>query len=173
MNTREFTVKYLLLLAAQVLLWNFFNFTPLLTVALLPVMIFALPLKCGVNLSLAIAFATGFAADFFSGSPLGLSSLALVPAAFLRRPILSAVFGHEIFDRMDDLSSGRFGYQKVLLAIVLFNAVFLSIYVIADSAGVCPIWAMAVKFLLSLVLSSGVSLPIAGLLCPDSAERWK
>lgn len=173
MSTGEFTAKYLLLLAAQVLLWNFFNFTPLLTVALLPLMIFGLPLKCGVNLSLVIAFATGFAADFFSGSPLGLSTLALVPAAFLRRPILSAVFGDELFTRAGDISSGRFGYLKVLLAIVLFNAVFLSIYIIADSAGTCPLWAMAVKFILSLALSSGVSLPIAGLFFHDSAGKWK
>ncbi len=169
----NFTVKYLLLLAAQVLLWNFCNFSPLLIVALLPVMILGLPLKCGADLSMLIAFASGFAADFLSGAPLGLSCLALVPVAFLRRGVISAVFGSEIFARGEELSAGRLGRAKILLAAVLLNAVFLLIYIIADSAGTCPLWAMTVKFFASLILNSALALPIAGLLCPDPEARWK
>ena len=95
----NFTIKYLLLLSAQILLWNYFNFTPLLMVAILPVMILCLPLGCSVNTTLLIAFASGFAADFLVAGPLGLTILALVPVAFLRRPILKLVFGGELLSR--------------------------------------------------------------------------
>ena len=33
-----FTLKYLLLLVAQILVWNYFNFTQFLTIAILPAM---------------------------------------------------------------------------------------------------------------------------------------
>ena len=160
------SVKYLLLLAAQVLVWNYFNFTPLLTVTILPVMILCLPLGCSVSMSLIIAFASGFAADF-------LTILALVPVAFLRRPLLSMVFGSELLARGEEVSSRRLGRTKMLIAITLSTALFLLIYITADSAGTSPLWAMAVKFAASLALSSAISLPIADLLCPDTEARWK
>ncbi len=169
----SYKVKYLLLLAAQVLLWNFCDFTPLLVVTLLPVMILCLPLKCGTTGCMLIAFASAFAADFLVGAPLGLSCLALVPVAFLRRPVLSAVFGSELFARGEEISSGRLGWTKLLLASVLLNAVFLLIYILADCAGTVPLWAMAVKFFASLALDSALALPVANLLCPDTEARWK
>ena len=173
MRHAGFTVKYLLLLAAQVLLWNFCNFTPLLVIALLPVMILGLPLKCSTPMSMLIAFVSGFAVDFLVGGPLGLSCLALVPVAFLRRIVLSAVFGSELFARGEEISTGRLGWSKMLLAAVLLNAVFLLIYIIADSAGTVPFWAMTVKFIASLALNSALALPVANLLCPDPEARWR
>ena len=173
MKPGVFTVKYLLLFAAQVLLWNFCNFTPLLVIALLPVMILGLPLKCSTVSSMLIAFASGFAVDFLTGAPLGLTCLALVPVAFVRRWVLAAVFGNEIFSRGEEISSGRLGWSKMLLAAVMLNALFLLIYIIADSAGTVPLWAMIVKFIASLALSSALALPVANLLCPDSEARWR
>lgn len=169
----NFTIKYLLLLSAQILLWNYFNFTPLLMMAILPVMILCLPLGCSVNTTLLIAFASGFAADFLVAGPLGLTILALVPVAFLRRPILKLVFGGELLSRSEDVSSKRLGKNKMLIADMLANALFLLIYIIADSAGTSPLWAMAAKFLASLALSTAISLPLADLLCPDTGRRWR
>lgn len=167
------SVKYLLLLAAQVLVWNYFNFTPLLTVTILPVMILCLPLGCSVSMSLIIAFASGFAADFLVAGPTGLTILALVPVAFLRRPLLSMVFGSELLSRGEEVSSRRLGRTKMLIAITLSTALFLLIYITADSAGTSPLWVMAMKFAASLALSSAISLPIADLLCPDTEARWR
>ncbi len=169
----SYAVKYLLLLAAQVLLWNFCNFTPMLVIALLPAMILCLPLKYSTVTNMLIAFASGFAVDFLVGAPLGLSCLALVPVALLRYVVFSAVFGSEVFSRGEEISSGRLGPGKMLLAAVLLNAVFLLIYIIADGAGTVPFWAMTLKFILSLAVSSALTLPVANLLCPDSEARWK
>ncbi len=169
----NFTVKYLLLLAAQILLWNYFNFTPLLMVAILPVMILCLPLRCSTIVTMLIAFASGFAADFLAASPIGLTVLSLVPVAFLRRPLLSLVFGGELLSRGEEVSSQRLGRNKMLIANTLATALFLLVYITADSAGTSPFWAMAVKFFASLTLSSAISLPLADLLCPDTETKWR
>lgn len=173
MKSWNFSIKYLLLLTAQILLWNFFSFTPLLMIAILPVMILCLPLNCSVGTSLVVAFASGFAADFLVAGPLGLTILALVPVAFLRRPILSLVFGNELLSRGEEVSSRRLGRTKMLMAIILATALFLIIYIIVDSAGTSPLWAIVVKCIASLALSTAISLPIADLLCPDNETKWK
>ena len=41
---RQTTLKYLLLLLAQIVLWNYFNFTQYLFIAFLPAMILCLPI---------------------------------------------------------------------------------------------------------------------------------
>ena len=169
----NFTIKYLLLLSAQILLWNYFNFTPLLMVAILPVMILCLPLGYSVGVTLLTAFASGFAADFLAAGPIGLTILALVPVAYLRRPLFSLVFGGELLSRSEDVSSKRMGSAKMLMVNTLATALFLLIYITVDSAGTSPFWAMAVKFVSSLVLSTAISLPITNLLCPDSETKWR
>ena len=63
--------------------------------------------------------------------------------------------------------------QDSALADCLSTALFLLIYIPADSAGTSQLWAMAVKFAASLALSSAISLPIADLLCPDTEARWR
>lgn len=170
----DFTVKYLLLLAAQVLLWNYFNFTPLLTIVLLPMMILCLPLQCGGALAMLIAFASGFAVDFLAAGPTGLTILALVPVAFLRRPLLSLVFGSELLSRSETISSKQSDKTRMFLSILLSTALFLFIYVLADSAGTSPLWAMAVKFFASLILSSVASLLLVDLFSPPGhRDKWK
>ncbi len=164
----DFTVKYLLLLAAQVLLWNYFNFTPLLTIVLLPMMVLCLPLQCGGALAMLIAFASGFAVDFLAAGPTGLTVLALVPVAFLRRPLLSLVFGRDYLSRSGTLSSKQSDKARMFLAIMLSTALFLFVYILADSSGTSPLWAMTVKFFSSLILSSAASLLLVDLFPPPT-----
>ena len=154
-------LKYLILAAAQVLLWNFCNFTQFLTIVYLPVMILFLPVKQHSALSMLIAFATGLAVDFFAGSPLGLCSLALVPVAFLRKYIIILIFGSELYSRNENLSVGRQGWEKIFFAIILSPALFLAVYIIADSAGTRPVWIDLVKGTVSLLVSAPISLYIA------------
>ena len=49
-------IKYLLLLVAQILLWNYFNFTQFLTIAILPAMILCIPVKKGAVFGMLAAF---------------------------------------------------------------------------------------------------------------------
>ena len=88
---RQTTLKYLLLLLAQIVLWNYFNFTQYLFVAFLPAMILCLPVSRSAVYAMVVAFLTGLAADFLVTGQLGLTAFALVPVALLRRgPVVPA-----------------------------------------------------------------------------------
>ena len=170
---RQITLKYLLLLLAQIVLWNYFNFTQYLFVAFLPAMILCLPVSRSTVYAMVVAFLTGLAADFLVTGQLGLTSFALVPVALLRRPVITLVFGTELFARGEDLSFQRQGWQKFLLALLLLTAVFLLLYLWVDDAGMHPFWFMAVKFAVSLAVSTALSLYVANLMLEETGERWK
>lgn len=170
---RSLTVKYILLLTAQIILWDFFNLTQFLTIVFLPAMILCLPVRRSQNSDMLIAFVTGFIADFLCGGQLGLTSLALVPVAFARRYIIMLVFGSELYSRGEDISFHHHGWGKILISIIMLTALFLLILIAADSAGTRPLWIDLVKFAASLLVSSPVSLYIAGILCSETDAKWK
>lgn len=169
MKNPGFTLKFLLLTLAQILLWNYFNFTQFLMVAFLPALILCLPIRRGAVYAMVIAFATGFAADFFSSGMLGLTSAALVPVALARRGIISLVCGEEVFARGENITIRRQGLPKMALAILIETAIFLAIYIWADGAGTRPLWFNLVKFGASLIAGTLVSLFAANIL--DSEIR--
>ena len=168
-----FTLKYLLLLVAQILVWNYFNFTQFLTTAILPAMILCLPVRKGTVFSMLAAFATGLAADFLAGGLLGLTSLALVPVALLRLPVIQLVFGSELRARGEDISFQRQGGRKMTLAVLLETAVFLLVFIVAESAGTRPLWVDLVKFAASLAASTLISTYIAWILCSGDGQKWR
>lgn len=172
MRKPGFLMIYLLLIAAQVLLNNFCNFSLMLTVTFLPVMILCIPIDKGPIFSMVAAFATGFAVDFLSDGMLGISSLALVLVGLLRKPVIQLVFGSEVFSRAENISVRRQGFLKMLLGNVLCTAIFLLVYILVDGAGSRPFWYNAGSFLFSLLASTLVSYFIADLLTSDSG-RWK
>ena len=85
MRINGLTVKYIILVIAQILLWNFCNFTQFLMVVYLPALILFLPIRQSVFKTMMVAFLTGVVVDFFSVSPIGRTSLALVPVALSRQ----------------------------------------------------------------------------------------
>ena len=166
-------IKYILLFLAQAALWNYCNFSQYLLIAFLPAMVLCLPLSRGPVYTMAIAFVTGLAMDFLVTGQLGLTSLALVPVALLRRPVIALVFGSELFARGEELSFHRQGWLKFVPCVLLLTAVFLLVFVWADSAGTRPLWFNALKFGLSLVASSALGVFVAYLMLEESGERWK
>lgn len=162
-------VKYILLLLAQAALWNYCNFSPYLMVVLLPAMLLCLPVERSTITVMLIAFVTGFVVDFFVTGQLGLTSFALVPVALLRRRMTRIVFGQELFARGEDISFRRQGWQKVFWAVVLLNALFLLLYIWVDDAGTRPFWFDALKFGISLTVSSVLGLLVAYLMLDETA----
>lgn len=169
----NFTLKYLLLLLLQILILSFCNFSQFLMICYLPTLILLLELKRGAIFSMIIAFLTGFAVDFFSGSPLGLTAFALVPVGAFRLLIIRGVIGPEVRDHGERISYARNGFKDVFVAIVLASAIFFLFYIIADSAGTRPFWVDMTKFAVSLLVSSLVSAFIARILDPETDSRWK
>ena len=170
---RSTTLKFILLAVAQVALWNYFNFSQYLLIAFLPALILCLPVSCGTIRAMIIAFVLGLAVDFLVSGQFGLTSFALVPVALLRRPVISLVFGSELFARGEDLSVRRQGWQKFLLSLLMLTAIFLLLYLWVEDAGMHPFWFLAVKFAASLAASLALSLLVANLMLEETGERWK
>lgn len=167
------TVKYILLFLAQAALWNYGNFSQYLLIVFLPAMLLCLPIGRGPVHTMVVAFVTGLLMDFLVTGQLGMTSFALVPVALLRRPVIRLVFGAELFARGENLSFHRQGWQKFVPAVLLLTAVFLLVFLWVDGAGTRPLWFNALKFCVSLVASSALSLFIAYLMLEETGERWK
>ncbi len=170
---RASTLKFILLFIAQVLLWNYFNFTPYLFIVFLPAMLLCLPIERGSIRVMFLAFVLGLVADFMVNGQLGLTSLALVPVAAVRRGVIRIVFGQELFVREEQLSFRRLGWPKFIWSILLLTGLYLIIYIAVDSADVYSLGFRALKFLFSLLASTAVSMPVAYLLLDNTDERWK
>lgn len=173
MRISSLTIKYILLLIAQILLGNFFNFSQFIMISVLPVMVLMLPIRRSTVFCLVIAFIMGTAVDFFADGHLGLTAAALLPVAALRRPVIMFVFGNELFSREEDISPQRQGWEKILLATAICTAIFLAFFIIIDSAGTRAAWIDLIKFILSTILSTAVSMSVGNLIGSESEAKWK
>ena len=166
MKTR-FVLTYVLLVIAQMLLCNYFHFTPYIMLTILPIMVFCIPTRVSVFWTLIIAFVTGLAVDYFAEGIIGLNAAALLPVAILRRTLIEAIFGPEPFEQEENITVKKYGLAKVSLAIFIITAIFLLIYNIADCAGTRPFIFILAKVCLSLLASYILSLLAINLLSYD------
>ena len=173
MRKPGFWISWLLLLAAQIVLCDCFAVSQLLSLWFLPMMVLCIPVRFDTPRTLLVAFAAGMAVDFLSQGVPGLCTVALLPVALLRVPIIRLVFGEEVFSRGEDISFRRQGLAKMALGIVIATALFLLVYIWADGAFTRPFWFNAGRFLLSLLLDSAVALLLVSILSPDEGPRWK
>ena len=162
-----FTVTYILMVVAQMLLTNYFHFTSLCMVTILPMMVLCIPTKVETVWAMVIAFATGLAVDFFAEGALGLNALSLVPVAFVRKGLINMIFGTEPFEHKENISARKYGFARVSFAVILVTTLFLTIYILADCAGTRPLWFMGSKLRISLLASYLVSAIIVNLLSYD------
>ena len=170
MRKTGFFAVYVILVVAQLLLSNYFHVTQYILLTILPVMVLCIPLKINTSLTMLIAFVTGLTVDLLSEGLLGLNALALVPVAFARKEMVRLIFGEELLSRGEDFSVRRSGIGQVLLAMALAQALFLFIYIWADSAGTRPFWFNLVRFICSLPAGVLVSLLVVDTLAPDSRK---
>ena len=96
---KSFTFTYILMVIAQMILSNYFHFTPLAMLTILPAIVLLLPTKVDTFWAMVIAFATGLAVDLFAEGTLGINALSLVPVAFLRKTLIGTIFGVEPFEQ--------------------------------------------------------------------------
>lgn len=170
MRNAGFFAVYVIMLVAQLLLTNYFHFTPYIMLSILPVMVLCIPLKISTIAAMLIAFVSGLAVDLLSEGLLGLNALALVPVALCRKEMIRLIFGEELISRGEDFSVKRSGLGQVLLAIAIAQGMFLAVYIWADSAGTRPFWFNFLRFFLSLISGMLVSLLIVDTLAPDSRK---
>ena len=135
----SFALTYVLLTVAQMVLSNYFHFTPYMMITILPVMVLCIPTNVGTVKAMLIAFATGLAVDFFAEGTLGINAMSLVPVALLREPVIGMFFGNEPFEQKESVTVRKYGYARVSIAIILTTVLFLLIYILADCAGTRPL----------------------------------
>lgn len=172
MRDFRFIIYFLLLIAAQMMMCNYFNLSQFILITILPAMILCTPIGLSTTYGILIAFATGFLVDFFSTGMIGLTSMALMPVALLRNVVINLVFGEEVFARNEDISFARQGVPKMALATFICTGIYFAVFIMAESAGTRPLWADLLKYLLSSVLSTGISLFAVNILSPERSSRW-
>ncbi|MBQ1698863.1 MAG: hypothetical protein II029_00170 [Bacteroidales bacterium] len=163
----NYTLTYILFVVAQMILCNFFHFTPYVTLTLLPMLVFFIPVSVSTTAAMLIAFATGLAVDFFAEGLLGINALSLVPVAFLRRPLIEMTCGQEPFEQNENISLKKYGFGRISMALILEIAVFLTIYILAECAGTRPLWFIGARLGLSVLASYLVSILFVNLLTYD------
>ena len=162
-----FTVTYILMVVAQMLFTNYFHFTPLCMVVILPALVLCIPTKVGTAWAVVIAFFTGLAVDLFVDGALGLNALSLVPVAFIRKTLIGTIFGTEPFEHQENISIRKYGFTRISFAIIVVTALFLAIYITVDCAGTRPLWFLGSKFGFSLLASYLVSAILVNLFSYD------
>lgn len=167
MRDGRFFLVFLILAVAQTILSNFLNLSHYLVLSFLPMLILLLPVHIGNVAGMITAFVLGFLVDLFSGGVPGLTSLALVPLAAVRHGIITLVFGEEVYARGENVTLRRQGVPKMALAILISCAVFFIVFIWADSAGTLGFWFCILKILLSSLVSTVVSMMLAGVLTSE------
>lgn len=161
MTTSRFTVLYIIVLFAQVVIGNYCDFTQLLFITVLPSMIMMLPPSVSTRKALTIAFFSALFIDLATESIIGINVFAAVPTALVRRPVITMLFGDDPDGRGKTISMSGTGFLQVCIMILISTAIFLALYLWADGAG---LGFSVAKFFVSLVASTICSIGACDLL---------
>ncbi|MCD8208660.1 MAG: hypothetical protein LUD72_12035 [Bacteroidales bacterium] len=153
MSNGRFWITYVILVLCQMVVCNFFNFSPFVFLSLLPVMVLCIPVKVNLPWTMVIAFVTGIAVDYTADGLLGLNALALVPVAFARNAILVITLGKNNYGEPETPDFGDKGFGKVAVAVLLSTGLFCLLYTVFDGAGARPVGFLAIRYLLSTAIS--------------------
>ncbi len=170
MKNSGLIIIYLIFIVAQIILNNVFYLSQYIIISLLPAMIVCLPSQSNTAINLLVAFAIGFAVDFFSTGMVGMTVAALLPVALIRNFLLTFIFGEEYFSRRDDITSDVQGVRRTIICVELSILLYLLIYIIIDSAGTRPFGFNLLRFLISFLICSGASFFVLNILPPKNSR---
>ncbi len=167
MSNWKFWAMYVILALCQAVVCNFFNFSPLVFLSLLPAMVLCIPVNIRLPWAMVIAFVTGIAVDFTADGLLGLNALALVPVALSRNAILVITLGKDNYGDPESPDFRDKGFGKVAVASLLATSLFCLLYTVADGAGARPFLFLAIRFLISTAVSFLFSLLVIRAMEPE------
>ena len=140
MKNPTFGIAYILLVIAQIIICNYFQFSPYFVISILPAMVLCVPLTIGTNVCMLIAFATGLSVDWLAEGLIGINAASLIPVAYARKTIIRVFLGEDLISRKDSFSFRKNGIGKILTAILVAYSIFFIVYVILDGAGLRTFW---------------------------------
>ena len=163
-NTQNFWILYLLLAISQIIICNYGNFSPYLTLSILPAMVMCIPTGISTISGMLIAALTGISIDFLSEGILGLNTAAIIPIAYMRRGSIAIFMGKDLIIREDQFSIRKNGATKVFLVMFLANTLFISLYILLDGAGTREISFNLLRYASSIVPNMLLSYLVANVL---------
>ena len=164
MKDWRFVIIFAVLVVAQIVMCNFLDLSRFIFLSILPMLMLMLPLRWGNIVMMLAGFALGFVTDFFSTGMLGLTSGPLVFVGLARNFVVNIMFGDELGAREGELGVTRLGIPRFTLAVLILTSLFFLIYVGAEDAGTSGGWELLLRFVLSTLVSTLVSVPVASLL---------
>lgn len=167
---QNFGILYCLMLICQVLLCNYFQFTPYIMLTVLPAMILCVPLTISTVGCMLIAFFSGLTVDWLAEGIIGLNAASLVPVAILRKPFIRIFFGEDLITRRDSFSMRKYGLAKVSAALLSSMLVFLAIYITLDGAGTRSLVFNLIRGGSTLLCSYILGLAVVNTLTPDDRK---
>lgn len=167
---QNYIMMFLLIVGVQLLICNYLHVSTFLTLSILPCAILLMPTRYSPVVAMLLAFVSGLAVDTLAEGVTGLNALALVPVAGARRWICGFIFGKELTSTGEDVSMMKYGIGKMALAIFIAQFIFLAIYICTDGAEARPFMFNALRFSVSLVAGTLISLIIANLLDPNERK---
>lgn len=170
MKNQHFGILYFLLVIAQMIICNYFQFTPYVVISILPAMILCMPLTVRTPLCMLIAFASGLAVDWLAEGLIGLNAASLVPVALARKTIIRIFLGEDLIARNDSFTFKKNGIGKISIALITALSIFFGLYVILDSAGTQPTSFNLIRFAASVAASFVLSLIVTAVLTPDDRK---
>lgn len=169
-TSHNFPLMYALLLICQVVLCNYTNLGPYVTLSLLPAMVLCIPTGISTLTCMIVAFASGMATDWLAEGLLGLNVAAVLPVALIRKGVIRIFLGEDLIARNDSFSIRKNGLGKVTSALLTVTSVFLAAYIFLDGAGTRPFWFCATKFAVSLACNWALGILVIKTLTTDDRK---
>ena len=170
MKNQYFGILYFLIVIGQMIICNYFQFTPYVVISMLPAMILCMPLTVRTPLCMIIAFASGLAVDWLAEGLIGINAASLVPVALARKTIIRVFLGEDLIARSDSFTFKKNGFGKISIALFVALYIFFGIYVIIDGAGTLTTTFNLIRFGASVAASLLLSLIVTGVLTPDDRK---
>ena len=170
MKNQFFGILYFLMVIGQMILCNYFQFTPYIVLSILPAMVLCMPLTIRTPLCMVIAFASGLAVDWLAEGLIGINAAALVPVALARKTIIRVFLGEDLIARNDSFTFKKNGIGKISIALFTALSIFFVIYTTIDGAGTRPTSFNIIRFAASVSCSFILSLIVTAVLTPDDRK---
>ena len=167
MKNPTFGIAYILLVIVQMVICNYFQFSPYLVISILPAMVLCIPLTISTNLCMLTALITGLSVDWLAEGLIGINASALIPVAYARKTLVRVFLGEDLISRKDTFSFRKNGIGKILMALLISYALFFAVYIFLDGAGVRPFMFNLTRFVLSILCSLIPGLLVTGSLTKE------
>ena len=170
MKNPTFGIAYILLVIVQMVICNYFQFSPYLVISILPAMVLCIPLTISTKLCMLLAFMTGLSVDWLAEGLIGINASALIPVAYARKTLIRIFLGEDLISRKDTFSYRKNGVGKILTVLLISYALFFAVYVFLDGAGVRPFLFNLTRFALSMLCSLIPGLIVTGSLTKEERK---